>query len=187
MVTPEPPLTRIGIVIDKTFKDKRAIVKKLEKVRIEILEKRPLNTVITVYRVDETGTGNSDVIGRTAMDFDNGEADYNASLEALDYGFLSIKKEILNDTQKYHNTLLISPIKIALTENEEIYIISDFLIVDKLRNMESGQFGPYINLAKFVSKKKVIQHYLHVPRMDDQTKDRLQRFWEVAFFGENGS
>lgn len=187
MVTPEPPLTRIGIVIDKTFMDKSAIIKKLEKVRIEILEKRPLNTVITIYRVDETGTGNSDVIGRTAMDFDNGEADYNASLEVLDYGFLSLTKEILNDTQKYHNTLLISPIKIALSENEEIYIISDFLIVDKFRNMEKGKFGSQINLAGFVSNKKIIQHYLQVPKMDDQTKDRLHRFWEVAFFRKHGS
>jgi hypothetical protein len=104
----------------------------------------------------------------------------------MDMNLDKIKKEVYLDKRRYYNTLLLFPIQQAITENKEIHIISDFLIVDKFRNMEKGQFGRGIpRLADITSEKEIMRYYLNVPRMDYITKKRLRAFWNKVFNGSS--
>jgi len=181
------PLKKVGIVLDLTPKNKIAIINKLDKVAEQIFSTKALeirNTKVTIYFVDQNGTGLGTEVGHVFHSTRNGRAEFNHSLEILDLNFRTVRDRILNDETKYWNTLLISPIREAISDNQTIYIISDFLIVDKYRNMERGLFGDQIDLTSFSKDKEVHLHFVAPKRMGYKAKDKLRRFWTIAFYGK---
>ncbi|RLA59286.1 MAG: hypothetical protein DRQ89_14295 [Epsilonproteobacteria bacterium] len=185
---PPAPLKRVGIVLDLTVKSKVGIINKLDKVAELIFATKALelrNTKITIYFVDQNGTGLGSDLGHVFHSTRNGRLEFNRSLEILDLNLQAVRDRILNDETNYGNTLLISPIREALSENQRVHIISDFLIVDKYRNMERGRFGKQIDLTNFSKNKEIQLHFVAPKRMGYKSKDKLKKFWTVAFFGHN--
>lgn len=187
---------KAAILIDKTTyeKDPSAVERELKTVAEELLkkmqngnEKEFLGSFIELGFIDDSGEHESLWELKFAEKLGKRKSLFRQSLITFQQKITRTFEGLRNDKKIHQESWIVEPIVKELkklNEGDDLYVISDLMIVDGVSNFERMIFAPPVDLSKYAGGKNVSLRRISLGKKRFEEIAAIEAWWQSAISGD---